>query len=105
MTRDDDWDRVPTVGDADGTRGVLVAEEFGERAVARGRAVGDLPQGVPHAVLECRAEGFEWQVERGARAGEVFLELLARAREHVGSGSFGGFHPTRLMRRCRPAPR
>src|SRR5467141_5064037 len=99
MTRDDDRDRVLAVGDADSARGVLVAEQFGERAVARGRAVGDLPQGVPYAMFECRAEGFERQVECGTRACEVFLELLARAREHLGGRSFGGFHPTRLMRR------
>ncbi|PYP08243.1 MAG: hypothetical protein DMD59_12765, partial [Gemmatimonadetes bacterium] len=67
--------------------------------------VRDLSQGVPHAVLKSGAEGFERQVERGARAREVLLELLPRAREHLGSRPFPGFHPTRLVRRRGPAAR
>src|SRR2546426_6843015 len=106
MTRHDDGDRVLAVGEADSARGVLVAEEFGERAVARGRAVGDLAQRVPHAVLECGAEGFERQFEGGTGACEILLELLARAGEHRRSRPFGaGFHPGCLVRRRGPAAR
>ena len=56
-------------------------------------------------MLECRAERFERQLEVRASAGEIFLELLARAREHVGGRPFPGLHPMRLVRRRRPAPR
>ena len=102
MTRDDDRDRILAVREADRARRVLIAEEFGERAVARGRAVRDLPQRVPHAVLECRAEGFERQFEAGTCAGEILFELLSRAREHIGGRPGGGFYPTRLV--CRRGP-
>src|SRR5207244_9656656 len=99
MTRDDDRNRVLAVRETDGACRVLVPEEFGECAVARGRAIGDLPQGVPDAVLERRAEGFERQVEIRATTREIFLELLARACEHVGGRAFSGFYPMRPL--CR----
>src|SRR2546426_10715659 len=106
MTRDDDWNRVLAVRETDGARRVLVPEEFGECAVARGRAIGNLPQGVPYAVLERRAESFERQVKGRASACEVFLELLARAGEHRGRGPFAaGFYPGCLMRRRGPSAR
>ncbi|OLD95981.1 MAG: hypothetical protein AUG80_15175 [Candidatus Rokubacteria bacterium 13_1_20CM_4_68_9] len=51
------------------------------------------------------ADRIEWQVECGAGAGEVLLELCARAREQCGSRSFGDFHPTGLVRRRGTAAR
>src|SRR5207245_458857 len=109
MARDDDGDGVLAVGETDGAGGVLVTEEFRERAVARGRAVGDLPQGIPHPVFERRADSFERQGECGAGAGEVFLELLSCAREHFGRRALLRFHPAGLVRRrgrrLSPAPR
>src|SRR5438552_18914923 len=99
MARHNDGNRVLAVGETDGTGGVLVAEEFGERAVGRCRAIGNLAQRIPYAMLEPGAERFERQLECGAGAGEVFLQLLPGAREHFGSRSFGGFRPARLVRR------
>src|SRR3989442_7848245 len=105
MARDDDGDGVLAVGETDGAGGVLVTEEFRERAVARGRAVGDLPQGIPHPVFERRADSFERQGECGAGAGEVFLELLSCAREHFGRRALLRFHPAGLVRRRGTAAR
>src|SRR5438552_17905524 len=88
MARHNDGNRVLAVGETDGTGGVLVAEEFGERAVGRCRAIGNLAQRIPYAMLEPGAERFERQLECGAGAGEVFLQLLPGACEHFGSRSF-----------------
>src|SRR6267143_1002994 len=105
MTRDDDRDRVSPVRESDGARRRTIAELLCDGAVAGRSAVGNLAQGVPHAVFERRAEGFERQIECGAGAGEVLLELLARAREQFGSRSFSHFHPTCLVRRRGSAAR
>src|SRR6266571_2053223 len=105
MTRDDDRDWISPVRESDGAGGGPIAQLLGDGAVAGRGAVGDLAQGVPHAVFERRAEGFERQIECGAGAGEVLLELLARAREQCGSRSFGGFHPPCLVRRRGSATR
>src|SRR5216683_1543055 len=105
MTRDNDRDRVSPIRESDGARGGTIAELLCDGPVARRGAVGDLAQRVPHAMLERRAEGFERQVECGAGAGEVLLELLARAREQCGSRSFGDFHPAGLVRRRGSAAR
>src|SRR2546426_3273963 len=105
MTGNDDRDGVFRVRESDGAGSGPVAQLFRDGAVARRGAVGNLPQGVPHAMLERRAEGLERQVECGAGAGEVFLELLAGAREQCGSRSFGDFHPTGLVRRRGTAAR
>src|SRR5712671_949789 len=83
VARDDDRNRILAVGEADGARRELVAELLGERAVARGRAVRDLAQGVPHTMLECRTKRLERQVEGRPRAREILLELLPRAGENV----------------------
>src|SRR6267378_4190775 len=105
MTRDDDGDWVSPVRESDGARGGPITQLLRDGAVAGRGAVGDLAQGIPHAMLERRAEGFERQVECGAGAGEVLLELLARAREQFGSRSFSHFHPTCLVRRRGSAAR
>src|SRR5438105_6993103 len=105
MTWHDDRDWVFPVGESDGARGGPIAELFRDIAIARRRAVGNLAQRVPHAVFECRAESFERQIEGSARAGEVFLELLSRAREQLGGRTVVGFYPARLVRRRRSTAR
>src|SRR5712691_9317039 len=105
MTRGDDGDWVFRVRESHGAGGGPIAELLRDGAVARRGAVGNLAQGVPHAMFECRAEGLERQIECGARAGEVLLELLTRAREQFGSRSFGDFHPACLVRRRGTAAR
>src|SRR6266550_482854 len=103
VTRDDDRDRVLVAGEADGTT-VPITQLASELAVRCGRAVRDGAQRVPHAVLERRAERFERQVERRARAREVLAQLGAGAREQFGFRSLAiHFHPARLMRRGGPA--
>src|SRR6058998_1339285 len=69
MTGNDDRDGVFRVRESDGAGSGPVAQLFRDGAVARRGAVGNLAQGVPHAMLERRAEGLERQVECGAGAG------------------------------------
>src|SRR6059036_3972263 len=93
MTGNDDRDGVFRVRESDGAGSGPVAQLFRDGAVARRGAVGNLAQGVPHAMLERRAEGLERQVECGAGAGEVFLELLACASNAAAGPSVTSTQP------------
>lgn len=76
MTWDDDGDGVTTVGGADSTAGLAVADLVGDMAIADGRTKGDAPQSLPDLLLERSAFGSEGQRELLALSGKVFLELL-----------------------------
>src|SRR5256714_7734514 len=105
MTWHDDRNWVFPVREPDGARRGPIADLFRDIAIARRRAVGNLAERVPYAVFECGAECFERQIESSARVGEVFLELLPRAREQLGGRTVVGFYPTRLVRRRRSTAR
>src|SRR5207244_1712978 len=79
---DDYRDRVLAVGRPNGARGAHIAQAASQVAVAHGRAVGDGAEGVPHAPLERRARGVEWQIEGRSSPGEVLVQLLPSPLQH-----------------------
>src|SRR3989442_1027819 len=84
---DDDGDGVLAVGGADGAGGARAVEAARQLTVARGRAVRDGTQGVPHAPLKRGASRGERQVEGRAGAREVLAQLLAGASEYGACGT------------------
>src|SRR5262249_37476409 len=62
---------------ADGARSAGRADLGGELAIAPGFAKRNALQRFPHFQLKRRALRLELQIERGALAGEVFVELMA----------------------------
>src|ERR1700727_2430093 len=82
MARDDDRDRIASVGQADCPRGRRPLELARELSVRGGGAVGDLEQAPPDALEEgTPAAHLQRDVELEALAGEVLLELVAHPRE------------------------
>jgi hypothetical protein len=75
MTGDDDRERVAMIGAADGPGRRRLADRPGDVAVARGLAERDPPQRRPDLSLKRRPPRREPQVEAGAPAREVLLEL------------------------------
>src|SRR2546425_289486 len=84
---DDDREGVLAGGGADGAGGAGVAEPARQLAVARGRAVGNGADGVPHAPLKRRTDRIERQLERRAAAGEIVLQLAPRPGEQRARGA------------------
>src|SRR6266700_1165048 len=87
VTGHDDGDRVLAVGGAHGASGARVAEAPRQLAVARGGAVGDGAEEIPHLPLEGRAGRLERQVERRPGAGEVLLQLVPSPGEQRAGGA------------------
>src|SRR3954447_16831371 len=83
MARDDQSDRVAPVRAADRAARAGAADAFGDLRVGRGLAVRDRAHLVPHAPLERRALELDIQVELGALAGEVLLELDRGVRDRL----------------------
>ncbi len=75
MAGEDDTDRIGPVGGAERTRRGRDAERRRLPAVARGGAERDLGQRPPRRQLEARPLKVQRNIERRARAGEVFIEL------------------------------
>ena len=74
---------VAAHGRAHGAHGAGLADERGQRAIARGLAPGNLQQRPPHRLLERRAVGeVQRQVEVAAAPGEVFLHLRTGSDAH-----------------------
>src|SRR5690349_21493231 len=78
MARHDDADRVAAVRQADGARTVRAADALGQLAVALGRAIRNVEQRAPHALLEFGADRVERDREAAQLAGEVRAQLFAR---------------------------
>src|SRR3989442_1214283 len=102
VTGDDDGDRVLAVGGAHGASGARVAEAPRQLAVARGGAVGDGAEEVPHLLLEGRAGRVERQVERRPGAGEGLVSLVPSPGEQRAGGALAPSLPPRPPRRSVP---
>ncbi len=75
MARNNNRDRVRAIGEADGARGVGVADAAGEFAVRNSFAVRDFAKAVPNFLLKFCACGREGQVEVFQLAGEISAKL------------------------------
>src|SRR4051794_38852264 len=84
VARHDDRDRVQRVRAADGAARRGPADPRRDLGVRRGLAVRDRANLVPHAPLELRAGEPELEVELGALAREVLLELDRGGRQRRG---------------------
>src|SRR5215510_15447652 len=82
VTGDDDGDRVGPVGGADSSGRLGFAEAAGELTVARGNAVRDRAEQLPHVELKSSPAGFQRQIERGPLSSEILLELLLGPVQH-----------------------
>ena len=76
-----DRQRVAAVCGAHRAHRLRLPDAARQLAVADRLGVGNARQFLPHRQLERRALRMQRQVEPGPRAGEVFLQLLARERE------------------------
>ena len=79
VARDHDRDRRASDRGGDAAHDVGPADCLGQLGVAERRAVGDLQQTLPDALLERGAREVEIELEVAALAGEVLVELLAGA--------------------------
>ena len=85
MAGEHDRDAVPVHHRADGARGARIAGPLGELAVRRGLAVRHLRELGEDAQRELgQTAHVEREVERGAAAGEVVVELAAGLVERAG---------------------
>src|SRR5215470_8965005 len=77
VTWDDDRDRVAAVSRADRARGFRTADPPRQFAVTDRRAVGNLLQFGPDALLKRRAAGRKAQIELGQFACEISPQLIS----------------------------
>jgi hypothetical protein len=84
MARDDHADRVPAVGGPDGPGGAGPADALGQLGIGGRGAERDVQQRMPHRALERRAVQLQVDVEHGALAREVAVELLGDRLEGAG---------------------
>ncbi len=70
-----DHDRIDMVGLADGTKGLGSADGFGNLFISACFAVRNLPQRLPDAALEGRADRGERQIESPSLPCEIFRKL------------------------------
>src|SRR5438094_3219837 len=95
VTGNDDRNWVFAVGGAHSAGGAGVAEPAGQLAIARGGAVGDGAEQIPHHTLERRAGRVERQIERRPGAGEVLLQLVPSPGEQRAGGAVAVVLPRR----------
>jgi len=80
----DDADRVASIGQADRPGGAGASDPLGELAVGPCFAVRDLPQSGPHGALKRGTDEIHRQVELGALAAEVLIQLPDHLGERGG---------------------
>src|SRR5210317_686530 len=83
VTGDDDGDGIGAVRGRNRTDRVGVARTLGQLQVGDGRTVRYLLQSVPHALLKCRSDQAQWQVESLPRAAEVLAEFFPGGAQQV----------------------
>src|SRR5215475_5937290 len=81
VARNDDGDRVATVGEADGPGRARLPDLGSELSVRDGLAVGDIGQCRPDTSLKRCAMQPDGKVEVGQPTGEIGPELARRLRE------------------------
>src|SRR4051812_16333614 len=90
VARHDHGDRVAPVRAADRTAGAPRAHAAGDLGVRGRLAVRDRAHGLPDAPLERRAGEVEVELELGALAREVLLELYRGGADRLGVALRGG---------------
>ncbi len=75
MAGNHDRDWVRSIGQADCTGRVWVADAFGERAIRNRFAVGDLAEFIPDLLLKGCAFGRKWEIEGFQFSGKVGSKL------------------------------
>ena len=78
VTRNDDRDRIGSVGETDGAHRFGIADAPRELSVAGGLAVRDIAQRAPHLLLKRRALRRERNIKRAELAGEVRRSVATR---------------------------
>src|SRR5579862_3143928 len=75
MARNDDGNRIRSVGQAHGSRGVWISEPARQLAIGSGLAVRNCLKHLPDAKLKIGADQRQWQVEISQLAGKISAQL------------------------------